>query len=93
MKFNIHIFLTNTCQKTFFSILSQKYRNKKDSKIYIKNKTLTLRKSYTFLNRVYTRREHININNYNHNDNKINLKKKKGKRESKKERIKTINIY
>ena len=39
----------------------------KNSKIQIQNKTQTLRKSYSFLNKVCTRREHININNNNNN--------------------------
>ena len=41
----------------------------KNSKIQIQNKTQTLRKSYSFLNKVCTRREHININNNNNNNN------------------------
>ena len=74
----------------------QQFKNKKNSKIQVQNKTQTLRKSYTFLNRVCTRREHININIYNNynNNKKINQRKrKKEKRErEKKERIKTIDI-
>ena len=38
----------------------------------IQNKTQTLKKSYTFFNRVCTRREYININNYNNNNKIIN---------------------
>ena len=44
----------------------------KNSKIQIQNKTQTLRKSYSFLNKVCTRREHININNNNNNTNNNN---------------------
>ena len=43
----------------------------KNSKIQVQNKTQTLRKSYTFLNKVCTHRGHININN-NNNDNDNN---------------------
>ena len=59
----------------FFSIL-QIYKDSqfnntkiKNSKIQLQNKTQTLRKSYTFLNKVCTRRGHININNNNNNNN------------------------
>ena len=63
----------------FFSIL-QIYKDSqfnntkiKKSKIQVQNKTQTLRKSYTFLNKVCTRRGHININNNNNNhDNDSN---------------------
>ena len=44
------------------------------------NKTQTLRKSYTFLSKVCTRREHININNYNNNNNKQKNERKKKKK-------------
>ena len=44
----------------------------KNSKIQIQNKTQTLRKSYSFLNKVCTRREHINMNNNNNNNNNKN---------------------
>ena len=60
------------------------------------NKTQTLRKSSTFLDRVGAHTEHTIIKNYNNFDNYnnkkliINLKKKE--RQRKKERIKTINI-
>ena len=71
----------------------QQYKNKKNSKIKLQNKTQTLTKSYTFLNRVCTRREHININNYNNYNNSNNKKKinkknkiKKRKKERKKEK-------
>ena len=72
----------------------QQFKNKKNSKIQVQNKTQTLRKSYTFLNRVCTRREHININNYNNynNNKKINQRKRKKREREKKERIKTIDI-
>ena len=54
----------------------------KSSKIQVQNKTQTLRKSYTFLNKVLTRRGHKNINN---NNNKICIKQiEREKRESKK---------
>ena len=74
----------------FFSIL-QIYKDSqfnntkiKNSKIQVQNKTQTLRKSYTFLNRVCTRREHININDYNnYNNNSKNKFKKKRKKEKK----------
>ena len=48
----------------------------KSSKIQVQNKTQTLRKSYTFLNKVCTRRGYMNINNNNNdnNDNKIRRK-------------------
>ena len=61
----------------FFSILKiykdSQFNNTKikNSKIQVQNKTQTLRKSYTFLNKVCTRRGHININN-NNNDNNNN---------------------
>ena len=44
----------------------------KNSKIQVQNKTQTLRKPYTFLNRVCTRRGHININNNNNDNNNDN---------------------
>ena len=67
------------CFVLFFSIL-QIYKDSqfnntkiKKSKIQVQNKTQTLRKSYTFLNKVCTRRGHININNNNNNhDNDSN---------------------
>ena len=46
------------------------YTKIKNSKIQLQNKTQTFRKSYAFLNKVCTRRGHININN-NNNDNNI----------------------
>ena len=59
----------------FFSIL-QIYKDSqfnntkiKNSKIQLRNKTQTFKKSYTFLNKVCTRRGHININNNNNNNN------------------------
>ena len=45
----------------------------KNSKIQLQNKTQTLRKSYTFLHKVCTRRGHININNNNNNNNNNNI--------------------
>ena len=42
---------------------------KKQTKIQVQNKTQTLRKSYTFLSKACTRREHINININNNNNN------------------------
>ena len=48
------------------------------------NKTQTLRKSYTFLSKVCTRREHININNYNNNNNNNNKQKNDRKKKKKK---------
>ena len=66
------------CTFNLQGLTIQQYKNKKNSKIQIQNKTQTLRKSYTFLNRFCTRRGHININNYNnYNNNKNELKKKK----------------
>ena len=76
----------------------------KSSKIQVQNKTQTLRKSYTFLNKVCTRRGHININNNNNdnNDNNNNNNKKyiyKIKLEERKERERekkikrSIDIY
>ena len=67
------------CFVLLFSIL-QIYKDSqfnntkiKKSKIQVQNKTQTLRKSYTFLNKVCTRRGHININNNNNNhDNDSN---------------------
>ena len=63
------------CFVLLFSIL-QIYKDSqfnntkiKKSKIQVQNKTQTLRKSYTFLNKVCTRRGHININNNNNNNN------------------------
>ena len=44
----------------------------KNSKIQTQNKIQTLRKSYSFLNKVCTRREYININNYNNSNNNNN---------------------
>ena len=61
----------------FFSIL-QIYKDSqfnnakiKNSKTQLQNKTQTLRKSYTFLNKVCTRGGHININKNNNNNNNI----------------------
>ena len=73
----------------------------KSFKIQVQNKTQTLRKSYTFLNKVCTRRGHMNINNNNNdnndnNNNKIYIKNKIGreKREREREKIKkSIDIY
>ena len=53
------------------------------------NKTQTLRKSYTFLSKACTRKEHININNYTNNNNNNNNKQKMKERKEKE----TINIY
>ena len=89
----------------FFYTSNLQFNNtkiKKNPKIQVQNKTQTLRKSYTFLNRVCTRREHININDYNNynnnNENKLKKKERKKKKRQrkkkrKKERIKTKNIY
>ena len=44
----------------------------KNSKIQLQNKTQTLRKSYTFLNKVCKRTGHININNNSNNNNNNN---------------------
>ena len=59
-------------QDFFFPPILQIYKDSqfnntkiKNSKIQVQNKTQTLRKSYTFLSKVCTRREHVNINNYN----------------------------
>ena len=81
------------CFVLLFSIL-QIYKDSqfnntkiKKSKIQVQNKTQTLRKSYTFLNKVCTRRGHININNNNNNNdidkndnNNIYIKIEKEKR-------------
>ena len=70
--------LSITSSSFFFSILqiykgSQFHNTKiKNSKIQVQNKAQTLRKSYTFLNKVCTCRGHININNNNNNDNNNN---------------------
>ena len=63
----------------FFSIL-QIYKDSqfnnakiKNSKTQLQNKTQTLRKSYTFLNKVCTRGGHININKNNNNNNNNNI--------------------
>ena len=62
----------------FFSILhiykESQFNNTKikNSKIQLQNKTQTLRKSYMFLNKVCTRRGHININSNNNNNNNNN---------------------
>ena len=61
-------------------LLSLQYKNKTliFSKIQVQHKTQTLRKSYTFLSKACTLREHININtttannNNNNNNNKTN---------------------
>ena len=93
----IYLFLKiNYSCVNFFSILqickdSQFSNTKiKNSKIQVKNKAQTLRKSYTFPNKFCTRREHINIsnyNNYNNNNNKKYIKKrKKEKREREREK-------
>ena len=62
----------------FFSVL-QIYKDSqfnntklKNSKIQLQNNTQTLRKSYTFLNKVCTCRGHMNINNNNNNGNNNN---------------------
>ena len=63
----------------FFSILhiykESQFNNTKikNSKIQLQNKTQTLRKSYMFLNKVCTRRGHININSNNNNNNNNNI--------------------
>ena len=71
--------LTVSSHKPFFSIL-QIYKDSqfnntkiKNSKIQVQNKTQTLRKSYTFLNKVCTRRGYININNNDNNNNNNNI--------------------
>ena len=54
------------------------YTKIKNSKIQLQNKTQTFSKSYAFLNKVYTRRGHININNNNNNidnNNKIYIER------------------
>ena len=50
----------------------QHYKNKKNSKIQVQNKAQTLNKSYSFLSKACTRREHININSNNDNNNNNN---------------------
>ena len=50
----------------------------------LQDKTQTLRKSYAFLSKACTHREHININDYNKNNKKYIKKWKKRK--------KTVNI-
>ena len=63
----LKLFIVFVLQTFFFSVLqiykdSQLKKTKiKNSKIQVQNKTQTLRKSYTFLNKVCTRRGHINI--------------------------------
>ena len=55
------------------------------------NKTQTLRKSYTFLSKACTRREHIHINNYNNNNNNNNNNNKhKNERKKRKRNYKHI---
>ena len=67
MQILLFFFYTSNLQ----GLAIQQYKNKKNSKIQVQNKTQTLRKSYTFLNRVCILRGHININNYNsYNNNK-----------------------
>ena len=78
------------CFSFFFCIYKDSQFNNitiKSSKIQLQNKTETLRKSYTFLNKVCTRRGHININNNNNNNdidkndnNNIYIKIEKEKR-------------
>ena len=50
----------------------QEYKNKKNSKIQVQNKTQTLRKPQMFLNKVCTCTGHININNNNDDDDDNN---------------------
>ena len=47
----------------------------KNSKIKVQNKTQPLRKSYTFLSKAGTLREHMNINNNTTTNNSDNNKK------------------
>ena len=61
----IHFFLY-TSNLQGLTIQQHKIKN---SKIHLQNKTQTFRKSYKFLNKVCTRRGHININNNNNNNN------------------------
>ena len=63
----------------------QHYKNKKNSKIQVQNKAQTLNKSYSFLSKACTRREHININSNNDNNNNNNNNNKTNKQ--------TNNIY
>ena len=64
--------------KFFFSILQiykdSQFNNKKikKSKIQVQNKTQTLRKPYTFLNKVSTSTRGINVNNNNNNNDDDN---------------------
>ena len=64
---------------SFFSILQiykdSLFNNTKieNSKIQVQNKIQTLRKSYTFLNKVWTHRGHINNNNNNDNNKSPSL--------------------
>ena len=80
-----HLYLKNvekTIRQCIYGsvLILQIYKNSqfnnikiKNSKIQVQNKTQTLRKSYTFLNKVFTRRGHIDIdNNDNNNDNNNN---------------------
>ena len=66
------------CAKFFFSILQiykdSQFNNKKikKSKIQVQNKTQTLRKPYTFLNKVSTSTRGINVNNNNNNNDDDN---------------------
>ena len=63
----LKLFIVFVLQTFFFSVLQiykelqLKKTKMKNSKIQVQNKTQTLRKSYTFLNKVCTRRGHINI--------------------------------
>ena len=52
-------------------------QNIKNSKTQVQNKTETLKKSYAFLSKVCTLREHINIKNNTKNKNKNKQKKQK----------------
>ena len=67
-KKNTVFFILEICKDSQFN----NTKIKKNSEIQIQNKTQTLRKSYTFLNRVCARREHININYYKNNNNNNN---------------------
>ena len=65
------IFSYLLCFCFFFCIYKDSQFNNitiKSSKIQLQNKTQNFRKYYTFLNKVCTRRGHININNNNNND-------------------------
>ena len=72
-KYNVlyNLIFSYLCFSFFFCIYKDSQFNNitiKSSKIQLQNKTQTFRKSCTFLNKVCTRRGHININNNNNND-------------------------